>query len=139
MALPLEVLADLQLAVDGEEIDIQGDGKRIVVDLPTLRAGRRLVTSGPFAMGDRASKVSRLHEAMDIAGLRVEVRLRGDPIARLGAGTQPNTLSRLLNLGAVELRPTRPLLRAARRRPLVTGAVVVGLVLLIGWLLRRNS
>ncbi len=137
MALPLEVLADLQLAVDGEDIDIRGTGDHIVVDLPSLRAGRRLLSSGPFAT-NRARTTGRVHEVLRISGLTAEVRLQGDPIARLGAGARPGTLGRLLNLDGVEVRPTRPLRAAVRRRPLVTGAVVAGLLALLGWWLLRD-
>ncbi|MFO8100039.1 MAG: hypothetical protein R6T83_10535 [Salinibacter sp.] len=137
MALPIEVLADLQLAVDGEDIAIQGDGDHIVVDLPSLRAGRRLVSSGPFALGRRSDQMDRLHQALDLSGIAVEVRLQGESIARLGKGARPGLLSQALNLGPVEIRPTQPLLQVLRTRPVLTAAVLAGLVLLLGWLLRR--
>ena len=139
MSLPLDVLADLNLAVDGEDISIEGDGDRIVVDLPSLRAGRRLVNSGPFALGRRSAQMNQLHRSLQGAGLSVEVRLQGDPIARVGAGAQPGLLSRALDLGAVEVRPAQPLLRGLRRRPLLVVAVITGLVLVLGWWIRRGS
>lgn len=137
MSLPLDVLADLRLAVDGEPIEIRGTGDHIVVDLPSLRAGRRLLASGPFVT-DRAQTTGRLHEALDLAGLTVEIRLRGDPVARLGAGARPGALGRILNLDGVDVRPTRPLRAAVRRRPLVTAGVVIGLLVLLGWWLLRD-
>ncbi|MFB6274206.1 MAG: hypothetical protein ABEL51_15070 [Salinibacter sp.] len=137
MALPLEVLADLQLAVDGEEIDIRGTGDHIVVDLPSLRAGRRFLTSGPFAT-DQARTTGRVHEALELSGLSGEVRLQGDPIARIGAGAQPGALGRLFGFEGVEVRPARPLRAAIRRRPVLTAAVLFGLLALIGWLLLRD-
>ncbi|WP_232797892.1 hypothetical protein [Salinibacter altiplanensis] len=133
MALPLEVLADLQLAVDGEDIDIRGTGDRIVVDLPSLRAGRRLLASGPFASGQRARTTGRVHEALHISGLTVEVRLRGDPVARLGADAQPGAVGRFLNLDGVELQPVRPLRAALRRRPVLAAVVIGGLLVGLGW------
>lgn len=137
MALPLEVLADLTLAVDGEEIDIRGTGDHIVVDLPSLQAGRRLLASGPFA-NDRARATRRVHEALRVSGLSGEVRLRGDPIAHIGDGAQPGALGRILSLPGVELHPSPPLRAALRRRPLLTAAVVVGLIGVIGWWLLRG-
>jgi len=137
MPLPLEVLADLRLAVDGEDIDIRGTGDRVVVDLPSLRAGRRLLSSGPFAT-DRARSTGRIHEALQMSGITGEVRLQGDTIARIGAGARPGPLGRLLNLNGVDVRPTRPLRTAARRRPLVTAAVVAGLLVVLGWWLLRD-
>lgn len=137
MALPLEVLADLRLAVDGENIDIRGTGDRIVVDLPTLRAGRRLLSSGPFA-SDRARTTGRVHEALAMSGITAEVRLQGDPVARIGAEARPGALGRLLQLEGVEVRPTPTLRATLRRRPFVTAAVVVGVLTLLGWWLLRT-
>lgn len=138
MARPLEVLADLQLAVDGEDIAIRGNGDRVVVDLPSLRAGRRLLTTGPLAMGGHRRRTEQLHDGLRQVGIGVEVRLQGEPVAQIGAGAQPGAWARLLNLGAIEIHPTRPLRRAARRRPLLTGLVVGGLLLLLAWLLLRD-
>lgn len=137
MPLPLEVLADLQLAVDGEPIDVRATGDRIVVDMPSLRAGRRLLASGPFAT-DRARTTDRLHEALRISGLSAEVRLQGDPVARIGAEAQPGAIGSILGLDGVEVQPTRPLRAAARRRPVVTIAVLVALLTLIAWLILRD-
>lgn len=137
MSLPLEVLADLRLTVDGEDIEIRGTGDRVVVDLPSLRAGRRLLASGPFA-GNRARTTGRVHEALQISGLTAEVRLQGDPIARLGAEARPGAIGRLLSLDGVEVRPTPPVRAALRRRPLITAGVILGLLVLIGWWVFRD-
>lgn len=137
MSLPLEVLADLRLSVDGEPIEIRGTGDHVVVDLPSLRAGRRLLASGPF-VADRAQTTGRLHEAFELSGITMEIRLDGDPVARLGAGARPGALGRFLNLDGVEVRPARPLRAAVRRRPLVTAGVIVGVLVLVGWWLLRD-
>jgi hypothetical protein len=139
MALPLEVLADLELAVDGENVQIRGDGDRIVVDLPSLRAGRRLVTHGPLATGDRERRLRQVNEALRIAGITVDVRLGGDVIARIGEGARPSTVSRLLRLGDVEVRTGPSVKSAARERPLVTAGVVAGLVAFLAWLFFRRG
>ena len=137
MALPLEVLADLQLTVDGEDIDIQADGDHVVVNLPSLRAGRRLLTDPPISASQRPAATARIHDAFQIAGLTVEVQLRGDTVSRVGEEAVPGRLGRLLNLHGVELRPARSLRTVARRRPLVTALVIGGIAFLIGWLLAR--
>ncbi|MEF8816711.1 MAG: hypothetical protein V5A58_07970 [Salinibacter sp.] len=139
MALPLEILADLQLAVDGEDIDIRGTGDQVVVDLSSLRAGRRLLASGPFTSGQQARATGRIHEALRISGITLEVRLRGDPVARLGAGAQPGAMGRFLNLDGIELQPARPLRAALRRRPVLTALVVGGLLAGLGWWLFRRG
>jgi hypothetical protein len=138
MPLPLEVLADLRLAVDGEAIDIRGTGDRLVVDLPSLRAGRRLLSSGPFAH-HQARTAARVHEALELSGITAEVRLQGACIARIGAAAQPGLLGRLLPVPGVEVTPAPPLRAALRRRPAVTLAVVAALIALLGWWLLRSS
>jgi hypothetical protein len=138
MPLPLEVLADLRLAVDGEAIDIRGTGDRLVVDLPSLRAGRRLLSSGPFAH-HQARTTARVHEALELSGITAEVRLQGTRIARIGAGAQPGMLGRLLPFRGVEVTPAPPLRAALRRRPVVTLALIAALLALLGWWLLRSS
>lgn len=137
MALPLEVLADLRLAVDGEDINIQADGNRIVVDLPSLRAGRRLLAAQPFSGDRRSRSTEQLHDALQIAGLTAEVRLQGDVIARIGAGARPGRLGRLLSVDGIEVRATPSLRAAARQRPFTTALVVGGLAFALGWLVVR--
>ena len=137
MALPLEVLADLRLTVDGERVAIQADGDRIVVDLATLEAGRRLLASYPSSVGRYPAPTDRFHEALQVAGLTVELRLQGEMIARMGKGAQPGRLGRLLNVEGIELRPATSLRVAARQRPVVTALVIGGLFVLIGWMLAR--
>jgi len=139
MALPLEVLADLRLAVDGEPIDIRGDGDRIVVDLPSLNAGRRLLSSGPFGTENRRKRLQQAQEALDLAGLTVEVRLQNEVIARAGAGARPGALSRILNLGSVEVRPAQTARRVARQRPWLTIGIGLALATLLAWLLLRDG
>ena len=136
MALPLEVLADLRLAVDREDIDIQASGDRVVVDLPSLRAGRRLLAAHPVSRAQGAA-TDRIHEALTVAGITADVRLRGDIVARIGAEADPGRLGRLLNQGAVEVRAAPSLRAAARDRPVVTALVIGGLLFLISWLVAR--
>jgi len=136
MALPLEIFADLELAVDGEPIDVQADGRRIVVDLPSLRAGRRLLDAEPLSRNRRWG-TGRVQEMLQVAGLTVDVRLEGDTIAVIGAEATPGGLARTLQLDGVELRPASAFRHAARRRPVVTVLVAGGLALALGWAVAR--
>lgn len=133
MALPLEVLADLQLAVDGENIDIQANGDRIVVDLPSLQAVRRLAEAEPIARRLR-KRSDQAQEALDVAGLTLEVRLEGQPIALVGAEAEPSRLGRLLRLDGVELRTTQTVRQVVRQRPFLATMVIGALFVLIGWI-----
>jgi hypothetical protein len=138
MALPLEVLADLRIAVDGEDVDVTANGDHVVVDLPSLRAGRRLLSAYPFSGARRPRATARVHDALQIAGLTVEVRLQGETVARVGEGAKPGRLARLLNLDGVEVRPTPSLRATARRHPVGTVLVVGGLLVMVAWLLLRT-
>lgn len=131
MSHSLDILADLLLTVDGADVPIRGTGDRIVIDLPNLRTGRRMLAAGPFAAGQRAEGIARANDLLAEAGLTLDVRLDGSVLARLGATARPNAVGRLLNLGAAEVRPVQPVWAAARRRPglvlgLVAGTAVVG-------------
>ena len=140
MALPLEVFADLQLAVDGDPIDVRANGDRIVMDVPTLRAGRRLLAAEPFDEGAHATR--QVHKAFREAGLTLEVHLDGRPVATVGEGADPGRLSRLLRLDGVEVRPGPTVRQVVRQRPLLAAAVVAGLAGLIGGLIafwRRDT
>ena len=134
MARPLEVLADLQLAVDGEDISIQADGDRVVVALPSLEAGRRVLKAVPFARRSQARTTRQAQEALSEVGLTLEVRLDGKTLAVVGREARPGRLGRFLPTGGVELRPAEAFRQAARRRPLLAASVVGGMLILVGWL-----
>jgi len=136
MALPLEIVADLEVAVDGEPIDVRAAGDRIVVDLPSLRAGRRILDAQPLS-GTRRRGPRRVQEMLQGAGLTMEVRLEGTTIAVVGAEATPGRLTRTLQLDGVELRPASILRQAARRRPVVTVLVAGGLALALGWVVAK--
>ncbi len=136
MSLPLEVLADLQLAVDGENVDIQANGDRIVVDLPSFQAGKRILEAEPISRRLRTSS-DRVQRALAVAGLTLEVQLQGDPILVVGSAADPSRFSRLLRLDGVELRLTPTLRQAVRQRPILSAAVVGGLFVLAGWIVAR--
>jgi len=137
MSLPLEVLADLTLAIDGEDIQIQGDGEVVVVDLPSLRAGQRLLQSGPWSGDVRRLRTEQFNTALRTAGITVEIRCRGETIARLGSRATPNAVARLLDFGEIELHPVKAIRAEARARPLTTLAVVGGTSALIAYLISR--
>lgn len=143
MAHPLDVFADLQLAIDGEDVDLKASGDQVVVDLPSLRAGRRLLAGQSLLGGQFPGGTAQLQDALQGAGLTAEVRLRGDPVARVGKGARPGRLGRLLRLDGIEVKPARTLRAAVRERSLTSALVIGGLTLLFGglllWAWRRNT
>ncbi len=104
----LSVEADLTATVDGQEIQIDGYGDRVVLSFPTLAAARRAFESVdalpvPFDSLDAAAE----------AGVDVDVRVRDASVARLGPEVRAGPLSQLV--GAAPARVSLVgLLRALR-------------------------
>lgn len=140
MPQPLDVIADLNLDVNGEDVQVRGQGERIVVELPSLQAGRDLFNTDILGHGGR-DMLNRMGEALQQADLTAEVKLEDTTVARLGRDAEPGAVTRLLGLGNVEVHPARSL--AASASPRATGAAVAGLVGIAGlvtwFFLRRRD
>jgi hypothetical protein len=104
---PVDVTADLALAVDGEPVRVESYTDLVRVDLPSVRTALRLLRRH----GDRAGDVPDLLEA---AGLTVEVTVDGTTVARAGADADAGPIERRLGHRAVRLRPLGCLLAALR-------------------------
>ena len=131
---PLSVVADLDLSVDGEEVSIDAEGDVIVVQVPSARAGARLLQSGPFAAGQRGKRLRQTSRMLRAVGLTLEVRVEGDVVARLGKDARAGSLARLLQLRNVEMRPGHVFRRTLRSSVWewsvaagITGLVLAGL------------
>lgn len=117
---PLDIQADLTLTVNGEPVAIKGEGRRVVVALPSVQAGRAL-----FRWPGARENVPQVSEMLRDADVTMDVRMRGESVATLGAGAEPRTWNRLLNLGPVNVRPAAAV-RAARKQYPLLGAVTIG-------------
>ena len=104
---PVDVTADLALAVDGEPVRIESYTDLVTVDLPSVRTAVRLLRRH----GDRAGDVPDLLAA---AGLTVEVTVDGTAVARAGAEADAGAIERRLGYRAVRLRPLGCLLATLR-------------------------
>lgn len=80
-----DVTADLALAVDGFDLRITAARRRVVVDLPSLRAGSALVRSLPGGL----TRLAALRRLVRRYGLTVVVRVGGYPLARFGRFLSP--------------------------------------------------
>lgn len=140
MALPLQVVADLALSVDGTPFKIEGDGDRLVVRAARLRDLRALRTARPLRT---PRSMSRLAEALTLAGITLEVHVANDCVAQLGAGASPADWVRLLDVGPVDVQPMRVLRSAVRRHPIAAGlggaSVLAGVIVLVRRLLRSED
>ncbi len=137
MSLPLEVLADLTLAIDGEDLQIRGDGDVLMVDVPSVRAARRLLSSGPWSAEVRQKRAKQFNEVLQMAGITINVRYKGEVVARLGAAARPNAVSRLLRFTGVEVHPVKAVRAQAKANPLATLAVIGGTTALIALIISR--
>jgi hypothetical protein len=139
MARALNVLADLSLALDDENIAIRGEGDRIIIDLPSLRAGQALLRAGPFSQGQRQAGFVKANAFLQETGLTIDVRYAGEVVGRLGAEARPSAVSRLLRISGVEVRPTPSLRAAVRRRPGLTLGVAAAVAALVSLILFWRS
>lgn len=105
----LAVEADLDVELDGDRATVVGYDDLVALDLPSVPAAISLYRGRPVAMMDAAALLSSV-------GLTAEVRVRGVPVARIGANAAPSGLARRLGLGPVELVPEGTLLALTRRR-----------------------
>lgn len=72
---------------------------RIVLQFDTLDDALRLFSPWRGA-GPRVQAASQIHAALSAAGLAVEVRVKGRPVAELGAGEPRGVLFSLLQPAA---------------------------------------
>ena len=104
---PIDVTADLALAVDGEPVRVESYTDLVTVDLPSVRTAVRLLRRH----GGRAGAVPDLLAA---AGLTVEVSVAGTAVVRAGAEAEAGRLERRLGYRSVRLRPLGCLLATLR-------------------------
>lgn len=65
------------------DVVVLGDRKQIVLDFPSL--GEALQLWKPWGDGKRRTEITqRLHEALIVAGLSLEVRVQGKAVASFG-------------------------------------------------------
>jgi len=92
----LLVDADLTVAKDGTAFAVRGYDDLVAVDLPSFGAALALWQDRPVNGMDAAAGLAA-------AGLTAELRIRGAPVARLGADAVPGSLAKRLGLSPVEL------------------------------------
>ena len=115
MTRPVDVLGELSVTAEGgQQIQVEGQGDAIAVTLPSLWAGRSLArrTAG---RSKRQAFVDRLQAGLRRADLTLQVHVAGRPVACLTPHSEATLLSRLLGLGAMELKPKGLLLAVFRR------------------------
>lgn len=94
----LSVTANLSVTIDGVDLAIGTVDDRLRVQVPSLWAGVRLLRS-------ERERLPALSRVLSEAGLTAEIRVGSSVIAVAGTGAAPGTLSQVLSLGPVEVRP----------------------------------
>ncbi|MDQ2071614.1 hypothetical protein ACODNH_15180 [Haloarcula sp. NS06] len=105
----LLVDADLTVERDGVAFTVRGYDDLVAVDLPSFGAALDL-------WRDRLVEGRDAATALAAAGLTAEIRVRGAPVARLGADAVPSSLAKRLGLGPIQLFLDGALLAITPRR-----------------------
>lgn len=115
MTEPVDVIDKLTLTDKaGGQLLAKGRGDTVSVDLPSLWASRSLAKQSPGRL-KRAQAIGELQAGLRHAGLTLQVRVAGRPVAHLAPDSKATLLSRLLGLGAMQLKPLSLLLALFRR------------------------
>jgi len=115
MARPVEFLGELAVTAEkGEQLRIEGRGDSIAIILPNLWTGRLLARQAP-GRSKRQLAISRLQKILQRADLVLQVEIANKPIAYLSPHSRITFLSRLLGLGALELKPLALFVAVFRR------------------------
>lgn len=116
MSIPLDVFAQLSLVADtGEEVAVSAKDETITVELPSLWTGRSIVARQLADRAQRKRMIEKLHMGLQVADLALEFWVAHRLIAQLRPQSRPTLLSRILGVGAVELRIIPLLLSLLRR------------------------
>ena len=99
----LQLHGELQCELDGIEFSIKATDRSIVVDVPDVPTGLKLLTLGSHP-GAYPGSVQRLKRLLDAAFMILEVRLCGQPIGLLGYN-RGTAFWRLFGLPALSLNP----------------------------------
>jgi hypothetical protein len=90
----LDVVAELELTVEGQSVQVVGYGDLVVVEAPTLGAALSLLR------GTATLPTAEVGAGLRDADVTVDVRVRGVSVATLGPDADPGPLDRRLADGA---------------------------------------
>jgi hypothetical protein len=114
MVKPLDIYARLIVTTAGHQMNVQADGRLIIIELPSLLAGRELFKLWR-SRHERGKFLDAVRAMMTHRDWQLEFHLNNRMIARLGVGIRPSLSSWLLGLNPLELRPMQMLWAIASR------------------------
>jgi hypothetical protein len=104
--MAIDVVGELSVVGGGgDELRLTGSGAVVTLELPSLGVGRALARSSALGRAQRVKLITRLHAGLRLADVTLQVAVAGRPVAQLAPGSEAGLLSRLLGLGAFEIRP----------------------------------
>ncbi len=116
MPVPVDVLGELSVtSEDGVELRVEGRGDTISMNLPNLGAGRALARHA-LGLSEGQGAMSKLQAGLRRTDLTIQVNVAGRAVAYLSADSEATMLSKLLGLGAMEVKPMALLAAALRPR-----------------------
>lgn len=102
---PIDVRGEIEIDAAGTPVTLRGDGDRLVLEAPSIRAARALSDSIPSPrLSER--RVQTLRSFFSRADVSIELRVRGVRIATLDAQGESNLLGRAIarRLGVMPLK-----------------------------------
>jgi hypothetical protein len=110
----LDVNADLQVQVEDDTLHVESYTDRVVVTVPSVTAGLRVLRGGGL---ERLGSIESVTDLLAATGMSAEVRVGPRPVARLGADVTPGLVARAVGWGPVRLSPLGLLLAATVDSP----------------------
>jgi hypothetical protein len=101
---------------NGERFQVRGAGERLEVDVDPAALSLGVLSRLP-SRGTRRRWLLAAQPALRRAGVSVEIRMNGRPVAFYGWQSKPTFLARVLGLGPVEVRLSQLLSAWLRRLP----------------------
>ncbi len=107
----VELDSNLDCEIDGNRLSISASENLIVLDIPNITAGLKMLRSLPQIPQVRLASVDRL---FDLLPLELEVRIKGKVVLALGQ-RESGYLLRLLGFRRLRVQPLALLVESARR------------------------
>ena len=110
----IDVNASLRCELDGENISITAADRKVVVEVPDVATGLKLLQLGS-SRGSRLARLHRVKRLLDLATHSLHVRVKGDTIFSVGHRIGSRWW-RLFGLPEMDARPRLIISHLARQR-----------------------
>ena len=112
----LDIVASCRVSLDdGDDILVNGQGQTLIVKLPTLRTGLKILRFQPVRRY-RRQWIEWLSRLSHISDLDLRIELAGSIVARLGRHAQPGFFSWVCGVKPMEFHPIRMVVAGWKER-----------------------